>query len=293
MKKVLLAVGMLSGALTATLVTSTASAYVTVGQGLYRISPKLAPHKSLDLPGGCPGLNSPNWFPHALGLWHYDAYNCNYPATDQKWYIAQAGTDANGTYYTIYQGTNGSPACLDVSGGPFSGPVGQIGTWACNGGAWQQWYFTQVEPGNGGSLYGHWKITSRYNTGFVLDLGGCNTDGTNIGLYYDNSGTCNQHWSEVSGQTVSDGQEWILMRADLDMPVEDWSDDFSSGGGNNAIDGNNWNIMSLPAGRFNGELQSYSNSTTYVYKQNNTLHIDAHNTGGGCTGSGCFTSGRI
>src|SRR5688572_14680690 len=65
----------------------------TPGEGLYRFSPKNAPHKSWDLPGACAGQSNGA----RLALYHYDGHYCG-GGGDQKWYIRYVGNDGQNYY---------------------------------------------------------------------------------------------------------------------------------------------------------------------------------------------------
>src|SRR5579862_5758815 len=142
MREKLVTLGALGGALIGAFLTTPAHAFQSVNEGLYRISPKLAPHKTFDLPGVCPGQHNNA----TVALYQFDGYNCSAASGDQKWYIKQAGSDGNGPYYTIYQGSNGASQCLDLY--MATAQNGQtIETYSCLGNDAQHWYFNQVEPG--------------------------------------------------------------------------------------------------------------------------------------------------
>jgi hypothetical protein len=271
-KKVLVAIGVVCGALGGALVSTEAHAQQSVNAGLYRISPKLAPHKTWDLPGKCPGLNNLS----AVTLYAYDSYDCNYPSVDQKWYITQAGSDSYGPYYTVYQGQNAGAQCLDLNANNAVNG-GTIQTYSCNGTTAQQWYFNQTQPGNSGSLYGTWNITSRSNTGYVIDLAGCTTEnGTKVQLWQRGVGVCDN----------GNGQQWVLTRADQDMLVQDFADDFTS------INTSNWQLENDGPGAYNSELESYS--PNQVTSDGHNLNITANYVSGKTPNtSGAYVSGRI
>ncbi|HVJ17689.1 MAG TPA: RICIN domain-containing protein [Polyangiaceae bacterium] len=228
------------------------------GEGLYRISPKNAPHKSWDLPGACPGQNNGR----PLALYHYDGHYCGGDSGDQKWYIRYAGNDGQ-NYYEIRQGhANGK--CLDIEAG---GGTNNLITWDCNGGNWQRWYFTEVEAM---TAYGHWKIKSRHN-GKVIDLDYGNTE----------NGTKIQVWDDYN----NDAQQWIIKRVDGGAGmIEDWSDDFTS------VNDGNWNKADWNPGFVNNEKQYYK--PWKIWSDGRRLKVDCHHIGSG-TGHGNYECGRV
>ena len=243
------ALGMLGG----TLAYSGTSQAV---EGRFRIAPQDAPHKTFDLPGvGCP-YYAPN-ATNTLALFSYD----NVCATgDQQWYIHDTG----GGKHTIRQGGSGGK-CLDLSNG-------KLGTWDCNFGPNQLWYFDYMTDPGADGLYGLFKIRSVLNN-TVIDLAGDNTaNSTPIGTWSDTGGT---------------NQRWILW-ANGGMH-KDFEDDFNGTG----LDTGAWSAANFGAGTFNGELQNYSPGQVQV--SNGTLHLNTnYNSGcGGGTGFGCYQSGRI
>lgn len=229
-------------------------------EGLYRLSPKNAPHKSWDLPGACPGQSNGA----KLALYHYDGHYCASGSGDQKWYVKYAGNDGQ-NFYEIRQGhANGK--CLDIEA---AGGTNNLITWDCNGGNWQRWYFTETEAM---TLYGHWEIRSKHNNK-VIDLDWANTE----------NGTKIQVWDDYD----NDAQRWILTRVDAGYAgmVEDWSDDFTS------LNGGNWNVADWNAGFVNGEEQYYKPWKVWI-DGGRRLRIEAKHIGSG-TGMGNYESGRI
>lgn len=232
-------------------------------EGMFRIAPKIAPHKSFDLPGGgCP-YNAPNAV-NTLALYTHDNTCGN---GDQRWYIHDVG----GGQHEIRQGGPGG-RCLDIEGG---GNGYTLGTWDCNGGSGQRFWFTETYNSNndgssrGGSLYGEWKIQTVHDSR-VIDLANANTaNGTQIRMWTSNE---------------SDAQRWILW-GNGGMH-EDFSDDFNG----NGIDQNVWNIGNMPAGKFNNEYQRYEPGQCQEWGGH--LTMVANNTGN-CTGFNCFASCRI
>jgi hypothetical protein len=229
-------------------------------EGLYRISPKNAPHKSWDLPGACPGQNNGP----KLALYHYDGHYCSAATGDQKWYLKYAGNDGQ-NFYEIRQGS-ATGKCVDIGG---AGATNDLLTWDCNGGNWQRWYLTEVEAM---TAYGHWKIKSKHN-GKVIDLDAGNTE----------NATKIQVWDDYN----NDAQKWIITRVDPGYSglIEDWSDDFTS------LNGGNWNVADWNAGFVNGEEQRYKPARVWV-DGGRRLRIEARNTGGG-TGMNNYESGRV
>jgi len=246
--KLLASAGILGGALA----FSTASYAV---EGLYRIAPQNAPHKSFDLPGsGCPYNVGNTW--NNLSLYSHD----NTCATgDQRWYIHDTG----GGKHTIRQGGSGGK-CLEISN---AGNGDGLGTWDCVGADNQLWYFDLMTQAGNDGLYGLFRIRS-VRDGRVIDLDNFNTaNGTKIHVYADSNNSA---------------QRWILW-GNGGMH-KDFEDDF-----NGSLDTGAWNQANFGAGRFNGELQKYAPGNAYA--SGGSLHIDARTSG--CTGSGCYTSGRI
>jgi len=232
-----------------------ATSYAGPVSGLYRIAPQNAPHKSFDLPGdGCP-YNAGN-APSTLALYSH----VNTCATgDQRWWIQDMG----GSQFEIRSGGSGGK-CLDIDNG---GAGTRLGTYTCTGGTGQRWFFDLMTSGE---LYGTWKIRSvRDNR--VIDLSNGNTA----------NGTVIQMWSDAGVAA----QRWILW-GNGGMH-KDFEDDMNG----SSVDTNVWNKANFGAGRFNGELQKYDPGTTYVYETGGHMTLISHTTG--CTGSGCYTSGRV
>jgi hypothetical protein len=228
--------------------------------GLFRVAPAMAPHKTFDLPnGGCP-YNAGNT-PSSLTLYSHDN-TC--ASGDQRWWVQDMG----GGQHEFRQGGSGGK-CLDVDNG---GAGNGIGTYTCVGTSNQRWWIDEMVSEGPDGLYKQYKLRSvRDNR--VIDLqGGTGTaptaNGTRIMMNPD-SGDMNQRW---------------LLWANGGMH-KDWEDDFNGG----SIDTGAWNLANFGAGRFNGELQNYSPSK--VQTVNGHLTITANTSG--CTGSGCYTSGRI
>src|SRR5262249_49267622 len=98
-----------------------------------------------------------------------------------------------------------------------------------------------------------------------------------IAIWPDGWQTCNN----------SDGQKWIIQRADQDILVSDFYDDFIG------VDGNAWNVMSFAHGRFNGERQDYVSDGSTVYSDGRKLHVDANWNGGVVLYYGDIKSGRL
>lgn len=67
-----------------------------------------------------------------------------------------------------------------------------------------------------------------------------------------------------------------------------WSDEFEE----DSLNTNNWNYQVLPAGRFNGEWQAYTDSEQNTYIEDGALVIKA-NYEGGAHGMGKYTSARL
>ena len=248
--KLLASVGVLGGAL-----AWAGPSYAVTG--LFRIAPQDAPHKSFDLPGGgCPYIagNSPS----SLALYSHDN-TCG--SGDQRWWIQDMG----GGQHEIRQGGSGG-RCLDIDAG---GAGSRLGTYDCHGGSNQRWFFDEMTGGGNDGLYGLWRIRSvRDNR--VIDLNGDNTANATV--------------IQVWGDNGSSAQRWILW-GNGGMH-RDFEDDFNGG----SVDTGVWNRASFGAGRFNGELQSYSPNN--VYETGGHLTLVAHNNSG-CTGMGCYTSGRV
>jgi hypothetical protein len=228
-------------------------------EGLFRIAPQIAPHKSFDLPGiACPYYagNSPG----SLALYKYD----NVCSTgDQQWYIHDNG----GNRHSIRQGgPNGKCLDYDVS-------HRNLGTWDCHGGPNQQWIMDETTSMGNDGLYGLWRIKSAYD-GQVIDLSGWNTaNGTPIAMYDDN-GTTNQRW---------------ILWGNGGMH-EDFSDDFNG----NYLDTNVWTAASIGAGRYNNEKQRYDPGQVIVQTSGTGGHMSiVANDPGNCTGMGCYVSGRV
>jgi hypothetical protein len=228
--------------------------------GLFRIAPILAPHKSFDLPGtGCP-YNAGNT-PSSLALYTHD----NTCATgDQRWYIVDMG----GGQHEIRQG-GASGKCLDIdNGGNGSG----LGTYTCVGTSNQRWYLDEMTSMGSDGLYGQWRIKS-VRDGRVIDLAGWNTaNGTTISMYADN-GTTNQRW---------------ILWGNGGMH-QDWADDFNG----SSLDTGAWTALTVGAEWRNNEDQSYSPSKVSVSGGSLNVQADYNGACGGGYGSNCYVSGRI
>jgi hypothetical protein len=252
--KLLASAGALCGAL-----TFSQKSYAV--EGLFRIAPQNAPHKSFDLPGGgCP-YNAGNT-PSSLALYRYD----NVCSTgDQQWYIHDTG----GNQHTIRQGgANGK--CLDIDNG---GTGSRLGTYDCYGGAGQLWVFDEMMSMGTDGLYGLWRIKS-VRDGRVLDLAGGTTDDGNVIQVYSDNG--------------SSAQRWILW-GNGGMH-QDWADDFSG----SSLDTGSWTAASIGAGRYNNEKQSYDPGQVRIQSSSTGSHMTiVASDPGNCTGSGCYVSGRV
>jgi Ricin-type beta-trefoil lectin domain-like len=232
------------------------TSYAGPATGLYRIAPQVAPHKSFDLPGdGCP-YNAGN-VPSSLSLYSH----VNTCATgDQRWWVQDMG----GSQFEIRQGGSGGK-CLDIDGG---GTGTRLGTYTCTGGTNQRWFMDLMQSGE---LYGTWRIKS-VRDGRVIDLSNGNTG----------NGTVIQMWSDAGVAA----QRWILW-GNGGMH-KDFEDDMNG----SSVDTGVWNKANFGAGRFNGELQAYTQSTNNVTEFSGHMTLFAHNNNG-CTGMNCYTSGRV
>jgi hypothetical protein len=248
----LLPAGVLAGAL---LFPTTSHAV----EGMFRIAPILAPHKSWDLPGsGCP-YNAGNT-PSSLALYTHDNLCSN---GDQRWYIHDMG----GGQHEIRQGGSGGK-CLDIDGG---GTGSGLGTYTCVGGSNQRWYFTETTGAGTDGLYGQWEIKS-VRDGRVIDLTNWNTaNATSIGVYTD---------------LDNGAQRWVLWTNG--GMHQDWADDFNG----SSLDTGAWTALTVGAEWRNNEDQRYTPSRVSV--SGGSLNIDAvYTCANGQTGSNCYESGRI
>ncbi len=146
---------------------------VPVAGKWYRLSPRHAPSKCLDVSGG-PGSTTNGTVIHT---WEY------YAQPNQQWTFQP--TDSG--FYRLTP-RNASGSCADVSGGPNPAPNGTgVNLWAWYGSANQQWKLESAGSG-------YYRLTPRNQTSRCMDVAGVSTANGAPIIIYDSLGSSNQQW---------------------------------------------------------------------------------------------------